>query len=160
MIANRRRAGDNLAQEFEPLGSKVGLLERQAGDVAAWARQTRDEAAADWVARHRKYDRNHRCRLLCRDDRCSCRCNNDVDLEPDELSGDLGETLVPTLRPAILDRDRPALDPAKLAQPLHKSGDPLARDRRRARAQESDGRELRPLLRPCRQRPRSRRAAE
>ena len=86
--------------------------------------------------------------------------DNDIDLEPDELGRDLGEALVASLRPAILDRDGATLDPAEFAQPLHKSGDPLALGRRRARAQEPDGRQLSRLLRARRERPRRRRAAE
>ena len=79
--------------------------------------------------------------------------DNDIDLEPDELGRDLGEALAASLRPAILDRDGAALDPAEFAQPLHKGGGPLAPSRRRARAQEPDGRQLRRLLRPRRERP-------
>ena len=45
------------------------------------------------------------------------------------------------------------LDPAEFAQPLHKSGGPLALGRRRARTQEPDGRQLRRLLRARRERP-------
>ena len=88
------------------------------------------------------------------------RRDNDIDLEPDELGRDLGEALAASLRPAILDRDGATLDPAEFAQPLHKSGDPWARSRRRGRAQEPDGRQLRRLLRARRERPRRRRAAE
>src|SRR5215831_13482718 len=54
----------------------------------------------------------------------------------------------------------PALDPAKLAQALHKRGDHIALSRRRARAHESDGRQLARLLRAHRARPHRRRAAE
>ena len=54
------------------------------------------------------------------------RRDNDIDLEPNELGRDLGEALVATLRPAILDRDSSAFDPAEFAQPLHKGGGPLA----------------------------------
>jgi hypothetical protein len=50
--------GDKLAQNFEPLGSKIGELERQAGDIAAWSGQTRDQAGADRVARGREHDRD------------------------------------------------------------------------------------------------------
>ena len=83
------------------------------------------------------------------------RRDNDIDLEPDELGRDLGEALAASLRPAILDRDGATLDPAEFAQPLHKSGGPLAPGRRRARAQEPDGRQLRRLLRARRERPRA-----
>jgi hypothetical protein len=50
--------------------------------------------------------------LLCRED-CTSRRDNDIDLEPDKLGRDFGEALAATLRPAILDRDGAALDPAK-----------------------------------------------
>ena len=86
--------------------------------------------------------------------------DNDIDLEPDELGRDLGVALAASLRPAILDRDGAALDPAEFAQPLHKSGGPLAPGRRRGRAQEPDGRQLPRLLRARRERPSGRRAAE
>ena len=76
----------------------------------------------------------------------------------DELRCDLGEALIASLRPERLDRDSPTLDPTEFAQSLHKSGDPLAIDRRRGRAQEPDGRQLCRLLRTRSERP-SRRAA-
>ena len=41
-------------------------------------------------------------------------------------SRDLGEALLASLRPAILDGDGSILDPAEFAQPLHKSSGPLA----------------------------------
>ncbi len=83
--------------------------------------------------------------------------DNDIDLEPDKLGHDLGEALGATLCPAILDRDSATLDPAEFAQPLHKSGGPLALGRGSARAQEPDSRQLRRLLRARRERPRRRR---
>src|SRR5262249_7428957 len=64
-----------------------------------------------------------------------------------------------TLRPAILDRDSTTLDPAEFAQPLHEGGDPLALGCRRGRAQETDGRQHRRLLRTRSERPPGRRAA-
>ena len=45
-----------------------------------------------------------------------------------------------SLRPAILDGDGAALDPAEFAKPLHENGGPMAPTRRRAGAQESDRR--------------------
>ena len=152
-------AGDDLAQEFEALARKFGRRERQAGDVAARPRQTGDEASAKRVRHRREHDRDDRGRLLRREDRRSRR-DNDIDLEPDKLGGDLRETLAASLRPANLDRDGATLDPAEFAQPLHKSGDPLARGGRRLPAQKPDGRQLPRLLRARRERPRRRRAAE
>src|SRR6516162_1055936 len=59
------QTGDNLAQEFEPLGGKIGGLGRQAGDVAARSRQAWYEAGADRIVRRREHDRDNRCHLLC-----------------------------------------------------------------------------------------------
>ena len=86
--------------------------------------------------------------------------DNDIDLQPDELGRDLGVALGASLRPAILDRDGATLDPAEFAQALHKSGGPLARARRRVRAQETRWSAACRLLRARRERPRRRRAAE
>ena len=52
------KTGDNLAQKFESLASKIGLLGRQTGDVAARSRQTRDKAGANRVRRRREDDRD------------------------------------------------------------------------------------------------------
>ena len=79
---------------------------------------------------------------------------NDIDLEPDQFGGDLGEALAASLCPANLDRDIATVDPTKFAQPLNESGKQLAAPRRRARAQEPNGRQLAHLLRPRRERPR------
>ena len=49
--------GDDLAQKFEPLASKIGRQGCKASDVAARSRQTRHDAGADRIAG------------LCKDDR-------------------------------------------------------------------------------------------
>ena len=72
MIANRRRRGDDLAQESKPLASQIGSLNRQAGDVAARSRQARDEAAADRIAAVAKTIGIDRGRLLCCEHRGRC----------------------------------------------------------------------------------------
>src|SRR6516225_6952960 len=83
--------------------------------------------------------------------------DDDINLEPYELGREFGEAFAAPFSPPILDRDRATIDPTEFAQPLRKSGDPLARGRIRAPTQESDGRQLR-LLRARRERPRSRAA--
>jgi hypothetical protein len=70
--------GDDLAQDFEPLACKVGRLVRQAGNVAARSRQTRNVSAANRIIRCPEHDRNDRCRLHRRTDPASRRDNESV----------------------------------------------------------------------------------
>jgi hypothetical protein len=114
-----------LAQNFQSLGCKISLLERQPSDVAARSRQARDKACANRVASCSEDDGDDRCRLLCRPDCCGPRRDNDINLVPDELSRDLGIVLGASRRPANLDRDVAAVDPAEAAQPLHECGGPM-----------------------------------
>src|SRR5262249_30615621 len=86
------------------------------------------------------------------------RCNNDIDLEPDELSRDFGVALAAPFRPAILDRDGAPFDPAKSAQALYKSSKGRGLNRRSGRAQVPNRRKPARLL--CLRRNRPRRAAE
>jgi hypothetical protein len=86
--------------------------------------------------------------------------DNDIDLEPDELGGNLGEALATALRPAIFNRDVATLDPAELAQPLQESGDPVARGGRRGHAGKPNGRQPARLLRARRERQAGRRTSE
>src|SRR6516165_10321825 len=95
-----------------------------------------------------------------REDFWGSRRDDDIDLEPDELGRDLGDTLLASLGPAVLDRDGTALDPTEFAQSLHERGDPLAGGRARALAHEPDSLQFPRLLRARRERPRGCRAAE
>ena len=81
---------NNLAQEFEPLANSIGPLVRQAGDVAARSRQRSDETSADRVSRRREDNRGDRRRLLCCEGCFGPRGENDIDLESDKLSSNLG----------------------------------------------------------------------
>ena len=83
-----------------------------------------------------------------------------VDLEPDQFGCDFGETLSAALRPAILNCDGAPVDPAEFVQPLHESRSPWRPRGCGRRPQIADGRELPHLLRPRRERPRGRSAAE
>src|SRR5262245_57279653 len=91
---------------------------------------------------------------------CVAAADNNVDIEPDEFSRELGQALGASVCPAILDRDGAPFNPAKFVEPLHKSSGPRCPGRRRRRPQIADGRQLARLLRPRRERPRRRRAAE
>src|SRR6266496_2736605 len=98
-------------------------------------------------------------RLPCRKGRLGSDCVNEIDLEPDELGRYLGKAIGASLRPAIVDGNGATLNPTEFVQATHKCVGPGALTYLRAGAQKSDGRQLR-LLRACRERPRSRRAAE
>src|SRR5262249_46821290 len=80
-------------------------------------------------------------------------------LAPDKLGGDLGIPLGASLAPAVLDRHGALLDPAELAQPLHKCVHPCALGYQCTAAEVADGRQLRRLLRAPRERPGCCRAA-
>src|SRR5262249_51149590 len=118
--------GKNLAQEFKAFACEIGKQDRKAGDVATWSRKVVDNADADWVSYTCEDDWNARCSLLYRQGRSGCRGRNDIHLEPDELSRNLGEALAASCRPAILNGDVAPLDPAEFAQSPHQCGKPLA----------------------------------
>src|SRR5262245_7605016 len=146
-----------LAQDFEPLADKIGRLSREAGDVVAWSGEARDETTPDRVRVDGKDDRNNRCGLLERWN-CSAKCNYDVDSQSDKLSRNFRVSLHAVFRPAMLDCDGAALDPAELAKPFQKRGVPRTLRPTRSRAEKPDRRQL--LLRAHREGPRCCRAAE
>jgi hypothetical protein len=98
------------------------------------SRQTCDETGANRVPHQREDDRDDRRRLLCGDRLWGSISEDHIDFEPDKLGRDLGVALAASLRPAILDGNGAALDPAELAQPIDKSGHPLGLGRSHSRA--------------------------
>jgi hypothetical protein len=121
---------NDLAQEFESLAGKVRNLVRQTGDVAARSSQTCDQAGPDRVRRRRKHDRDVRSRLLCGEGWRGCHRDNDIDLEPDQLGRVFCVALIAALCPAILNREVSTIYPTEFSEPLNKSGNPLALNRR------------------------------
>jgi hypothetical protein len=67
----------------------------------------------------------HGC-LLCRKSWLGSTREYDINFEPDEFGCDLGHELAASISPVIVNGDGAAFDPAQFAQPLHKSGHPLA----------------------------------
>jgi len=63
---------------------------------------------------------------------CPRRCHDEVHLEPDQLSRQVGQPVDPTLRISIVDDNILALNPPDLAQPLPErveQGWPIGRGR-------------------------------
>ena len=132
--------GDNFAQEFETLASKIGRLIRQTGDIAARLRQTGNQPVSNRISRYREDDGDDRCGLLRCEDRWSALRYNRIDLEPDEFGHEFGETLVAPFGPAIFNRDIATFNPTKLAQSLHESGGPFPLSRGVLSPEKPDGR--------------------
>src|SRR6516165_1964828 len=151
--------GYQLAKKFQALASKIGLLCREAADVAARFSKACDETVSHRVPSQCKDNRDNRCRLLDRNGGWCSRRDNDIDLEPGELGGYLCEPIGSSASPAIVDRNGATLNPIEFAQSLYETGNPMPPSRRRGRSKKSDGRQFARLLRTRRERPR-RRAAE
>src|SRR5262249_25331113 len=111
------------------------------------------------ASRTGKTDRDPRCRRPSRHNGGSPIGDDNVDVEPNELSREFGIALAASLRIPIFNREIATLDPAELAQPLHKSSYPLTFSRRRSGPQVPDGRQLPHRLRARATRPCSSRAA-
>src|SRR5215469_7448586 len=140
---------NDLAQQLEPL----------AREIAAGPRQIGDQTTTDRVCRECEYNWDSRGRLFCNLSVLARICDDHVNLEPHELRGDVGRTVVTAFRPAHIDAYVAAFGPAKFAEPRHKGGEPHVGSRWRASAEETNGGEVRHLLRTRRDRPR-RRAAQ
>src|SRR5262249_31037391 len=154
------KTGYHFAQKFQALASEIGLLCREAGDVAARFCKACDETVSHRVPGQCKDNRDNRCRLLDRNGGwCSPR-DNDIYLEPGELGGYLCEPTGASVGPAIVDRNGAILNPTEFAQSLYETATPMPPSRRRGRSKKSDGRQFARLLRARRERPRCRRAAE
>src|SRR5439155_18317442 len=82
-----------------------------------------------------------------------------VDIEPDQLPGEIGQPVKVVLGGPLLEGDVPAFDPAELAQPVGENGPMLGRERG-TRAEHSYSINFAWLLRARSERPRRRRAAE
>ena len=150
--------GKHLAQKFDPLAGKIGRLDRQAGDVAARPRETATKPLPTGSAASANTIGIVEVACFAAGTAVPTVTMTST-LSRTNSAAISAIALAASLRPAILDRDGATLDPAELAQPLHKGGGPVAPVRSRARAQEADGRQLARLLRVRRERP-SRRAAD
>src|SRR5262245_28022904 len=87
-------------------------------------------------------------------------CDNDIDLQPDELGCDLGEAFGASLCPTIFNGYRASFDPVEFAQSLHEGSGQMSLRCRGRCAQEADGRQFPRLLSPRRERPRGRAAEQ
>ena len=143
MIAKRRRSRNDLAQQFESLAGKIGCLDRQTGDVAARSRQlatrpvpTGSPAAANTIGMTD----------------VACFAARTAAVPDVTMTSTLAGRTRPRFRrsarcvPPPSDTRSRRYDPrsSRVRAAAAQSGDPLAVGRRRAGAQEPDGRQLSP----------------
>src|SRR5260370_32886585 len=90
-----------------------------SGDIAAWTIECRHRAGFDRIIPRDEYDRNRPSRSLsgcCR--RATSDQNDHSYAATHQLSRLLRKSIVLSLRPAVFDRDVPALDVASLLEAL------------------------------------------
>src|SRR5262245_3670151 len=153
------QTGQSLPQNFETLTSKIGLLDRQPGDVAARSCQRCYQSGADWIAGRSKHDWNG-CGYLLGSGRCwSSVGDDDIDPKSNKLGCDLPKSSLAPLGPSVLYRNSLAFNPAQFTQTLYERCGPIPRGGCRRSAEETYGRQFSELC-VTRERPCDGRAAE
>src|SRR5262245_65381998 len=155
---NHAHIRDKLARQLKSLPAETRANEGDAGDVAARPVKARDETSLDRIERCDEDNGHCRGRGLRRE-RCGRSQRRDqVHPSVHKIGRKCGQSIVLTIRQALLDHYVPTNDIACLGQSLTERNDPLSCHRCRQAAEKPDHRHLR-LLRQRRERPR-RRAAE
>jgi hypothetical protein len=118
-IEQERHAGRgrrNLLQQFHPFAAQRGIINREAGDIAARMREACGETAADGIGDGDKHDRS--CRHLAgkRSDHWRRLTEHHVGPQPGQLFGQPVDPFDIRARPAKLDADIAAFYPAKIRE--------------------------------------------
>jgi hypothetical protein len=102
--------GYELANKFQPLRTHLYGHNRRTRKIAARPVETRDKSSLNWIATDSEDDRYGGRRRLA--------ANGDGSLTADQLSSQLGQPIVLTFSPAILDCDVLTFEIAGLPQTL------------------------------------------
>src|SRR3984893_2825246 len=157
---NDARGGDHLLQHLHPLLNGPGREHvAHAHDVAARSVEGRDKSSPDRIGPDIENDRNRSRRRLGRQCRSFGRRGNHAHLTTNQIGRQFRQSIVLVVRPAIFDGHVFALDMAGLAQALAERANTVGVLVARCEVEEPDHRH-RLLLRPRRERPCGRRAAE
>src|SRR5262249_12332416 len=134
MIAKRSRSGKTSRKISGRLAARSAPRVDRPGDVAARPPKQTPHAGTDWVRRYRENNRYECGRLFRRKSCFGPGREYEINFDPDEFRCDLGRAFAASFRPVIVNDDGAAFDPPQFAQPLHKSGHPLALGGRGGRA--------------------------
>ena len=157
-----RHAGGDLLEQLQPFSARAVFEQREAGSIAAWARQALDQSSSDRIGDLHEYDRQGAGHLLQRPHGRNASGKNNVGLECDQLAYEFANTLGIARAPADFDADVASVGPAQLLQGLQegcitRSPFPIVRWQG---ADDADAPHALGLLRARGQRPSRRRAAE
>src|SRR5262245_1704177 len=153
---NTRQTGHQLLQQFQPLRLKLSSERGEPRDVRGWMRQTRHDTAVDGVTDSAHDNGNRCCGLLRGEHGLGAPSENDVYFETNQIVRQLRKSLIAPSCIAVLETHVFSLDIAEITESLSKGID----GRQRFERQDTDGDYFPRLLRPRRERPRGRRAAE
>src|SRR5712692_4446745 len=148
---NPREPGNGPLEQLQALGHSLAHDNGEPRDVAARPSEAGHVAGADGIRVAREYYGNRRGRSLGRSSVDGSRCNDDINLEPDQFLHQAWEPIEPPLGPAVLDRDVLSLDPTQIAQTLAERFERM-RPHGRGIPQKSDTVDLPRLLRASRER--------
>ena len=124
-IVEDRHARDgrgDLRQHPQPFAGHRRVVIAEAGDVAAGARQARDEALADRIGDEREHDRDRACLPPQRLDRRAALGQEHLGAERDQFRRVALEERGVAAGPAPVDAQIAALVPVERAEPLHQGG--------------------------------------
>jgi hypothetical protein len=127
--------GNHFLKKLEPLGSDLREKEGCPREVTARASEIGHETGRYRVARDGHNDGYRGCRLFRRSGRRGSFCDDNIDLEPDQVGSEGREPIVVAVGVSVFDGDVPALDIAEGAQRLPKDRD-IGRDKRFGTADE------------------------
>src|SRR5262249_62178905 len=110
--------GDDLLEQLESLAAQVRRDNAEPGGIPARSRKAVHQTRSDRIADDRHDDRYRSgCALESLGGRRAAR-DQDVDIAPREVGGELRKPLYSVLAPSPFDRDRLPLDIAELPQPI------------------------------------------
>src|SRR5262245_8985455 len=158
--ANTPYLRNHLDQQLHLFGTQIGREVHKAGDIPAWPRQTVDEARAHRVSDSHNDDRNSGGRRFGGKGGGCGPSHNDVDFAANELASDVGNLLGRSLRPTIGDGEILPLDVTVLAQGITECPQHCGCRNRGSEKTNPDLFVPLALLRPRRERPCDRSAAE
>src|SRR5262249_7577270 len=125
-------------QQADPLGCQIGTQLSNAGEIAAWPVEARNETRPDWIGATHEDNWDVWCRGLCRPRaREVGKGHYRRHRSFDQFGRKRRQSIVPVFGPAIFKCHVMALDEANLAQASAESG---GQDKRRSTAKKSNHR--------------------